>query len=198
MIIIPSILSFIFLVTWLLNFNTSAPPSGISHENLLGLNYLGGYAGLGANETYLITLTSLALSMTVNAIVTTLIAFRIVKVYLEAKPTSQGGNLNSKVVVSDGGKLRSVILIIMESGVALFAIQLFRMRITAIQATDFRFIIGINQMLNGITPTIILVRVSMRLSYYDEKSMMETISSLRFTASHNEDSISDDTSTENS
>ena len=44
----------------------------------------------------------------------------------------------------------------------------------------------------GITPTIILVRVSMNLSYHDEKSLVETACSLRF-ASHdaNRDPISE-------
>jgi len=37
-------------------------------------------------------------------------------------------------------------------------------------------------MLNGITPTIILVRVSMGLSFHDEPSLVETVGSLQFAA----------------
>jgi len=149
---------------------------------MLSLNFLAGSVGIGTDQTYLTTLISLGLSLTVNAIVTALIVFKIIQVYLEIKPSLEDEDLKSGI--SGGSKFRSIIFVIIESGMALFAVQLFRICITALQATHYRFIIGIHQMLNGITPTIILVRVSMRLS---EKSAAEaTVGSLRF----NQDSTS--------
>jgi hypothetical protein len=68
--------------------------------------------------SYVLGLTSLAASMTVNALVTGLIVFRIFKVFREVKD------------VTGGRKLRSIIFII-ESGMALFAIQLARVVIAA-------------------------------------------------------------------
>ena len=70
-----------------------------------------------------LALTSYVASMVVNALVTGLIAFKILKVFLEVKPTSVEqtlGSLNS----TGGPKLRCIIFIIIESGMALFAIQL--------------------------------------------------------------------------
>ena len=70
-----------------------------------------------------LALTSYIASMVVNALVTGLIAFKILKVFLEVKPTSVEqtlGSLNS----TGGPKLRRIIFIIIESGMALFAIQL--------------------------------------------------------------------------
>ena len=63
-------------------------------------------------------LTSYVASMVVNALVTGLIAFKILKVFLEVKQTF--GSLNS----TRGPKLQRIIFIIIESGMALFAIQL--------------------------------------------------------------------------
>jgi len=95
---------------------------------------------------YLISLVSLALSLTVNAIVTALIVFRIVKVYREVRPTLE----DERSGVSGGAShLRSVIFVIIESGMMLFAIQLFRVCITVLwEVPSFRVVIGINQMLN--------------------------------------------------
>ena len=77
----------------------------------------------------MLTLTSYVASMVVNALVTGLIAFKILKVFLEVKPTSVEqtlGSLNS----TGGPKLRRIIFIIIESGMALFAIQLVHVVIT--------------------------------------------------------------------
>ena len=69
--------------------------------------------------------------MTVNALVTGLIVFKILKVFLEVKVTSVEQTLGS--LSSTGGtKLRHIIFIIIESGMALFAIQLVRVVITSI------------------------------------------------------------------
>ena len=63
---------------------------------------------------------SIVLSMIVNAYATGLIAFKLFKMQRDTKPTL--GTLSS----SGGIKYRSVISIIIESGVALFCIQLIR------------------------------------------------------------------------
>ena len=69
--------------------------------------------------------------MTVNALVTGLIVFKILKVFLEVKVTSVEQTLGS--LSSTGGtKLRHIIFIIIESGMALFTIQLVRVVITSI------------------------------------------------------------------
>ncbi|KAF8810622.1 hypothetical protein BYT27DRAFT_7186141 [Phlegmacium glaucopus] len=48
-------------------------------------------------------------------------------------------------------------------------------------STNETFSIIIHQMLNGITPTIILVRLSMGLSFHNQESMIESsVGSLRF------------------
>ena len=93
-------------------------------------------------------ITSFALSMAVNALVTTLIVFKILKVFLEVKPA-----LGS--VATEGTKLRSVIFIIIESGMALFAIQLVRVMLSCLELNEstvlaFGSTIGINQMFNVI------------------------------------------------
>jgi hypothetical protein len=59
-----------------------------------------------------LAMTALAASMTVNALVTGLIVFRFFKVFCEVKD------------VTGGKKLHSIIFIIIDSGMALFAIQL--------------------------------------------------------------------------
>jgi len=87
--------------------------------------------------------------------------------------------------------LRSIIFIIIESGMGLFAIQLIRIVLTVLNLGAVKIIIGINQMLNGITPTLILVRVSVGLSFHDEKSMSEIVGTWPFGVSHSEDSISE-------
>ena len=99
--------------------------------------------------------TSFALSMAVNALVTGLIAFKILKVFLtvtKAVTTSVERTLGT----TGGTQLRHVIFIIIESGMALFAIQLARfvlynLRLTSESAEDVYIIfIGINEMFNVI------------------------------------------------
>ena len=62
--------------------------------------------------------------MAVNALVTGLIVFKILKVFLEVKTTTVEGTLGS--TGARGTKLRHIIFVIIESGMALFAIQLIR------------------------------------------------------------------------
>ena len=112
-----------------------------------------------------LTLTGLATSMAVNALVTGLMVFKILKVFLEVKATTAElatlGSLNSAI---GGNKLRQVLFIIIESGMALFAIQLVRVVITSLPmvvttrttaiATALNFVIVINQMFNVIIKSV--------------------------------------------
>ena len=78
-----------------------------------------------------LALTALATSMVVNALVTGLIVFKILKVFLGIRPTSVEqtlGSLNS----TGGPKLQHITFIIIESGMALFAIQLVRVVISSL------------------------------------------------------------------
>ena len=63
------------------------------------------------------------MSMAVNALVTGLIVFKILKVFLQVRPNSVERGLGS----TGGSKLRHIIFVIIESGMALFAIQLLRL-----------------------------------------------------------------------
>ena len=108
-----------------------------------------------------LTLTSLVTSMTVNALVTGLIVFKILKVFREIKgvTTSEDKSLG----ITHGNKLRSVIFIIIESGMALFAIQLARVVITTqLTVPDnaanyaFQFIGVIHEMVNVIISLVIV------------------------------------------
>jgi hypothetical protein len=107
--------------------------------------------------------------MAVNALVTGLIVFRILKVFLVVKTTSivtsvdSRGNLGS---TRGGRKLQQIIFVIIESAMVLFAIQLVRVVFSfssssaIFNATDF--IIVVQQMLN----VIIITRSCPFLSFY--------------------------------
>jgi hypothetical protein len=71
-----------------------------------------------------IILTSFVLSMAVNTLVTGLIVFKILKVFLEVKAVTT--SVERTLGTTGGTKLRHVIFVIIESGMALFAIQLVR------------------------------------------------------------------------
>ena len=108
----------------------------------------------------ILIMTGLPLPMTVNALVTGLIVFRIFKVFQEVKTsTADSQNLGD----TSGSTLRRVIFILIESGMALFSIQLARL-VTAILAsivpTDAAYaayypIVGINEMLTVIIRSVI-------------------------------------------
>jgi len=123
--------------------------------------------------------TAIILSMAVNVLVTGLIVFKILKVYLQVKTTVDGKNSG----VTHGSTFRRVIFMLVESGMALFFIQLARLvTSTGIAPTEAAakasmVIDYIHPMINGIAPTLILVRVSMGLSFHDENSMVEAIDS---------------------
>ena len=105
-------------------------------------------------------LTSLVTSMTVNATVTGLIVFKIFKVFRVRSVTALE---ERSVGITHGNKLRSVIFIIIESGMALFAIQLIRVVLStqitaATEATYyvFEFIVAIHETVNVIISSVIV------------------------------------------
>ena len=75
---------------------------------------------LSVNWGGTLNITGLVTSMFVNALVTGLIVFKILEVFLEVNAAS--GSLSS----TGGPKLQHIIFIIIESAMALFAIQLVR------------------------------------------------------------------------
>ena len=95
--------------------------------------------------------------MTVNALVTGLIVFRILKVFGEVK----AGTADDQMLgVTGGSRLRRVIFIIIESGMALFSIQLARLVVTVVPTTDaaydaYQLISSIHEMLNVIIRSVI-------------------------------------------
>ena len=101
-------------------------------------------------------LAGLVASMVVNALVTGLIVFKILKVFLEVKPTSVERTLGLGSLSSTGGpKLRHIIFIIIESGMALFAIQLVRVVIT-----------GLGELQEGPTPPNFLIARNIVISIH--------------------------------
>ena len=100
-----------------------------------------------------LALTSLAISLTVNAVVTGLIVLKILQVYLEVRPTSEDRDLS---ICGANGKLRPIIFIIIESGMAMFSIQLVRVVLDILELDATYLVIGINQMFNVIIQSVIL------------------------------------------
>ena len=106
------------------------------------------------------TLTSLPLSIAVNTLVTGLVVFKILKVFLEVNAISVERTLDS----IGGAKFRHIIFIIIESGMALFAIQLVRLvlSILAVQSksqntlslNNVLIVAGIDQMVNVIIKSV--------------------------------------------
>ena len=93
--------------------------------------------------------------MAVNTLVTGLIVFRILKVFLEVKATSVERTLGS----TGGTKLRHIIFVIIESAMALFVMQLVRLVLSNIPIPDAQlpvyiatgdFVAVTSQMLNVI------------------------------------------------
>ena len=111
-----------------------------------------------------LNVASLATSMTVNALVTGLIVFKIFKVFRAVK-----GNTTSQeksVGITGGNKLRSVIFVIIESGMALFAVQLIRFvavssqQVTESEAAVIALIVGMHEMVNVIISIIQLLYIT--------------------------------------
>ena len=95
-------------------------------------------------------MAALTVSIAVNALVMGLIIFRIFKVFRQVKPTSEERNLGA----SGGRALRRVIFVLIESGMALFSIQLVRLVLTPVTTNAaynaYPFVAGIHGMLNVI------------------------------------------------
>ena len=94
-------------------------------------------------------ITGLATSMAVNALVTSMIVFKILKVFLEVNPILVELTLDP----TEGTKLRHIIFVIIESGMALFTIQLIRVVLFILPESSLYindFVIAIHQMLNVI------------------------------------------------
>jgi hypothetical protein len=106
-----------------------------------------------ATWSNILTLASLPVPMIVNALVTGLIVFRIFKVFHEVKSITTGGR-----------KLRSIIFIIIESGMTLFAIQLAQVVIRAkrpglwtnAEEDIYQLIGGTLEMLNVVISSVIV------------------------------------------
>jgi hypothetical protein len=105
----------------------------------------------GAN----VTITSLVMSMTVNALVTGLIVFRIFKVFREVKGTMALDEKCSSLGGAGGRKLRYIMFVLIESGIALFSIQLARVVPTAfstdgdsIEQDVFSLVVSCHEILN--------------------------------------------------
>ena len=91
---------------------------------------------------------SFAATIAVNALVTGLIAYKILKVFWEVKPTS----IERALGTTEDSKLRHVLFVIIESGVVLFAIQvvrfvLFNLPDSNAASNGYNLVIGINVML---------------------------------------------------
>ena len=107
--------------------------------------------------------------MTVNALATGLIVFRIFKVFYQVKDNTTSEE--KSIGITGGTKLRSVIFVIIESGMALFAIQLVRLVLATIDTiysystpwksleSPYNLIISIHGMLNVIISSVILLYV---------------------------------------
>jgi hypothetical protein len=112
----------------------------------------------------ILALASFTASMTVNALVTGLIVFRIFNVFRAVKDVTTSNEIS--LGVTGGRKLRSIIFIIIESGMALFAIQLPRVVIyatgerTNAQQDIYLLIIGIHEMLNVVISSVIITLYS--------------------------------------
>ena len=79
--------------------------------------------------------TGLAATMTVNGLVTGLIAFRILKVFLEVKASTT--SVERTLGSTGGTKLRHIVFVIIESGMTLLVIQLVRMVVWLLLPSQF-------------------------------------------------------------
>jgi hypothetical protein len=98
--------------------------------------------------SYMLTLASLAASMTVNALMTGLIVFKIFKVFRKVKSITTSNEKSLSIAHASRKKLRSIIFIITASGMAVFAIQLAQVVISA--ATNNNATIVALQLINVI------------------------------------------------
>ena len=97
---------------------------------------------------FTLSITSLALSLTLNAAVTGIIMFRILKVYRQVRSSSCSDQTLSSGVHNPA--LRSIIFAIIESGMVLFAVQLIRIVLYLLQLDAYEIMVGTNEMFNVI------------------------------------------------
>ena len=121
----------------------------------------------------ILTITGLAMTMTVNALVMCLIVFRIFKVFQEIKVTTSSEETSMGII--GGSKLWSIMFIIIESGMALFSIQLARVVVSTSLGTTadfdaFSLIAGIHEILNVIITSIIFTFI-----YFTHKMVLTRV-----------------------
>ena len=128
----------------------------------LSADYLAQGEYLTTSWSHVLTLTSLTASMVVNALSTGLIVFRIYKVF---RPVKDNTTSDEKFLGLTGGrKLRSIIFIIIESGMALFAIQLAGLILNAMDsmngnlnvAAAYNVITNIQEMINVTISSVVV------------------------------------------
>ena len=141
--------------------------------NLLPLGtWEGGIGGLyiaddgGLSQTLwgeILTIMSVAISMAVNALVTGLIVYRIFKAFRKVQRGST--SVEKSLGVNGGRKYRSLIFVIIESGIALFAIQLVRVililppLLNSISINlNLKFVYVIHQMFN-VSITLVIINL---------------------------------------
>ena len=100
----------------------------------------------------MVFITGLAASMAVNALVTGMIVFRILKV--TARGVKPSTSVERTLGSTGGNNFQHIMFIIIESGIALFAIQLVRFVLefisVPVEVVYYDFVAAINQMLNVI------------------------------------------------
>ena len=154
-VIVPSFLAFAFLGPLiylhsesLADFNLWFLAICIASGTATPLSIVQGHIFFPAWSTILAQ-TGLTMSMTVNALVTGLILFRIFKVFQEVKTRTVDDQI---LGVTGGTKLRRVMFILIESGVALFSIQLARLVVTIVTTNAayaaYSIIVDIHEILN--------------------------------------------------
>jgi hypothetical protein len=108
----------------------------------------------------ILAVASFTASMTVNALMTGLIVFKIFKVFREVRDVTTSNE--KSLGITGGRKLHSIIFIIIESGMALFAIQLARLVFAATRlGTDaendiYKLVTSIHEMLNVVISSVIV------------------------------------------
>ncbi|KAF8815337.1 hypothetical protein BYT27DRAFT_7194644 [Phlegmacium glaucopus] len=155
-----SILIYHCWIVWGCNIRGVILPSILAVAYLVPTGFLSIHSGqtVQPDWSYRMIMAAIAISMTVNALATFLIVFKIFRVYCEIRSTSDGQSLGA-TGGSYGSQIRAVIFIIIESGMILFSIQLVWLLASIFILTDtgsgiLVLIIYIHQMLNMITTSI--------------------------------------------
>ena len=102
----------------------------------------------------IVGLTSFAISLAVNAVVMCSIVLWIVKVYWKVWHTSEDQDLG---IGGGNSRLQSIVFIIIESGMAMFSIQLVRFVLYILELDAEYLVVGINQIFNVIIQPVIFI-----------------------------------------